>query len=95
MSSQQKNLVYALWQEVPKLVYAFWTCKPVVFSEKEYYGAGFFFADLQKIHEIYSCTLIFAVLLYVTWLVLIFYFSPTFLLPGISESLIFLSESVI
>ncbi len=30
MSSQQKNLVYALWQEVPKLVYAFWTCKPVV-----------------------------------------------------------------
>ena len=29
MSSQQKNLVYALWQEVPKLVYAFWICKPV------------------------------------------------------------------
>ena len=29
MSIQQKNLVYALWQEVPKLVYAFWTCKPV------------------------------------------------------------------
>ncbi len=29
MSSQQKNLVYALWEEVPKLVYAFWTCKPV------------------------------------------------------------------
>ena len=28
-NSQQKNLVYALWQEVPKLVYAFWTCKPV------------------------------------------------------------------
>ncbi len=23
MSSQQKNLVYALWQEVPKLVYPF------------------------------------------------------------------------
>ncbi len=30
MSSQQKNLVYALWQEVPKLVYTFWTCKPVI-----------------------------------------------------------------
>ncbi len=30
MGSQQKNLVYALWQEVPKLVYVFWTCKPVV-----------------------------------------------------------------
>ncbi len=29
MSSQQKKLVYALWQEVPKLVYTFWTCKPV------------------------------------------------------------------
>ena len=29
MSSQQKTLVYALRQEVPKLVYAFWTCKPV------------------------------------------------------------------
>ncbi len=29
MSSQQKNLVYPLWQEVPKLVYIFWTCKPV------------------------------------------------------------------
>ena len=29
MSSRQKNLVYALWQEVPKLVYAFWTCNPV------------------------------------------------------------------
>ncbi len=29
MSSQQKKLVYALWQGVPKLVYAFWTCKPV------------------------------------------------------------------
>ena len=25
MSGQQKNLVYALWQEVAKLVYAFWT----------------------------------------------------------------------
>ncbi len=29
VSSQQKNLVYALWQKVPKLVYTFWTCKPV------------------------------------------------------------------
>ena len=29
MSSQQKDLVYALGQDVPKLVYAFWTCKPV------------------------------------------------------------------
>ncbi len=29
MSSQQNDLVYPLWQEVPKLVYAFWTCKPV------------------------------------------------------------------
>ncbi len=29
MSSQQMNLVYTLWQEVPKLAYAFWTCKPV------------------------------------------------------------------
>ncbi len=28
--SQQKNMVYALWQEVPKLVYAFWTCNPVL-----------------------------------------------------------------
>ncbi len=30
MSSQQQNVVYALWQEVPKLVYTFWTCKPVL-----------------------------------------------------------------
>ncbi len=30
MTSQQMNLVYALWQEVAKLVYAFWTCKPVI-----------------------------------------------------------------
>ena len=30
MSSQQKDLVYALGQDVPKLVYAFWTCKPVI-----------------------------------------------------------------
>ncbi len=29
VSSQQKNLVYTLRQEVPKLMYAFWTCKPV------------------------------------------------------------------
>ncbi len=29
MSGQQKNLVYALWQGVPKLVYPIWTCKPV------------------------------------------------------------------
>ncbi len=29
MSSQQKDLVYALGQDVPKLVYAFWICKPV------------------------------------------------------------------
>ncbi len=29
MSSEQNNLVYALWQEVPKLVNAIWTCKPV------------------------------------------------------------------
>ncbi len=28
---EQKNLVYALWQEVPKLVYTFWTCKPVIY----------------------------------------------------------------
>ncbi len=30
MSSQQKDLVYALGQDVHKLVYAFWTCKPVI-----------------------------------------------------------------
>ncbi len=30
MSSQQKNLVYALWREVPKLVHTFWTRKPVI-----------------------------------------------------------------
>ncbi len=24
------HLVYIWWQEVPKLVYAFWTCKPVI-----------------------------------------------------------------
>ncbi len=29
MSSQQWDLVYALGQEVPKLVYAFWTYKPL------------------------------------------------------------------
>ena len=29
MSSQHKNLVYTFGQEVPKLVYTFWTCKPV------------------------------------------------------------------
>ena len=29
MRSQHKNLIYALWQEVPKLLYAFWTCHPV------------------------------------------------------------------
>ncbi len=29
MSSQQWDLVYALWQEIPKLVYAFWTLQPV------------------------------------------------------------------
>ncbi len=29
MSRQQWDLVYALGQEVPKLVYAFWMCKPV------------------------------------------------------------------
>ncbi len=28
-STKELILVYALWQEVPKLVYAFWTCKPV------------------------------------------------------------------
>ena len=27
-----KTLVYALWQEVPKLV-AFWTCKPMVWCQ--------------------------------------------------------------
>ncbi len=32
MSSQQRYLVYALWQEEPKLVYTFWTCKPVISS---------------------------------------------------------------
>ncbi len=32
MSRQQKNLVHALWQEVPKLVYAFWICNPVIWS---------------------------------------------------------------
>ncbi len=32
MSSQQKNLVYALGQEVHKLVYVFWTRKPVVWK---------------------------------------------------------------
>ncbi len=28
-SSQQWDLVYALWQEIPKLVYAFLTLQPV------------------------------------------------------------------
>ncbi len=32
ISSQQNNLVYALWQEVPKLVYTFWTYKPVIWN---------------------------------------------------------------
>ncbi len=31
MSSQQKNLVYALWQEVPKLVYASYTVSQIGF----------------------------------------------------------------
>ena len=35
MSSKQKNLVYQLWQKVPKLLYAFWTCKPVVMMLRE------------------------------------------------------------
>ncbi len=26
------NLVYALWQEVPKLLYAFWTLQPVIWE---------------------------------------------------------------
>ncbi len=30
ISGQQKNLVYALGQEVPKLMYTFWTWKPVI-----------------------------------------------------------------
>ncbi len=34
MSSQQKDLVYALGQDVPKLVYAFWTCKPVFLTAR-------------------------------------------------------------
>ncbi len=29
MRNQQWILVYALWQEIPKLVYAFWTLQPV------------------------------------------------------------------
>ncbi len=29
MSIKQLDFVYSLGQEVPKLVYAFWTCKPV------------------------------------------------------------------
>ena len=28
-NSQQWNLVNALWLEIPKLVYAFWTLQPV------------------------------------------------------------------
>ncbi len=28
-SQPQCDLVYALWQEIPKLVYAFWTLQPV------------------------------------------------------------------
>ena len=30
MSSQQWDLVYALWQDRPKLVYASWTLQPVI-----------------------------------------------------------------
>ncbi len=32
MSGQQWNLVYSLEREVPKLMYAFWTCKPVLMT---------------------------------------------------------------
>ncbi len=34
MRGQQWDLVYALWQEIPKLVYAFWTLQPVVYHLK-------------------------------------------------------------
>ena len=36
MSSQQWDLVYALWQEIPKLVYAFWTLQPVFIAESRF-----------------------------------------------------------
>ena len=35
INSQQKNLVYAFWQEVPKLMYAFLMCQPVVRTSPE------------------------------------------------------------
>ncbi len=54
MSSQQKNLVYALWQEVSKLEYTFWTylsadtCKPVFYHLKISQGSTERAAILEK-----------------------------------------------
>ncbi len=56
MNSQQRNLVYVLWQEVPKLVYAFWTCKPVVWSVHVYYVIMYFNFFCARKKE--SCTAI-------------------------------------
>ncbi len=36
MSSQQWHLVYALWQEIPKLVYAFFTLQPVISNSQKF-----------------------------------------------------------